>query len=392
MKTGMRQLLSLSAMSTRTIHARWSSSAVAIAGFAVTAAVLVAVLALADGLASLWNVPASDDIAIVMARNAFAEEGSRLPATAADELRQAPGVDRAGATSISPQLLATTTLPRVSDGAAVNAPVRGFVGQPPAWFARMTVDEGRGYAPGKNEVIVGRRLAESLGLRVGGQVVLGNAAFVVVGRFTDGGSIHESEIWGDATQIGAAMGEPGQVSSIYARLSHPEGFGSFAAYVGASRTLDADVSRQSDYLRRQADRYRRVVLVPGIAIVALMALAAMLAAFNTMQSAVQARLRELATLRAIGFGAAVVSAHLISEAALLGCVGACVGACAAAVLLHGASAMTSNGLSAMAFTFSTAPASTAEAIGCVLLAAVLAGMWPAVALSRACIADALRKT
>ncbi|QAU24221.1 ABC transporter permease [Dyella sp. M7H15-1] len=143
---------------------------------------------------------------------------------------------------------------------------------------------------------------------------------------------------------------------------------------------------------QQADRFRKLALIPGLAIVLVMGIAAMLAAVNTMLSAIQSRLRELATLRAIGFDPITVAAQLLTEALILGFLGGAIGALTSVSFLHGQSVLTSNGFSAMAISLSVRPEAALAAIGAVLLCALIAGAWPAILISRICIADALRKT
>ena len=59
----------------------------------------------------------------------------------------------------------------------------------------------------------------------------------------------------------------------------------------------------------------------GVFIAALMALGALFGALNTMYTAVAARTREIATLRALGFGASPVILSVVFESLALALVG-----------------------------------------------------------------------
>ncbi len=253
---------------------------------------------------------------------------------------------------------------------------------------------GHPFQHGLDEIIVGEKLARTLsGIAVGSSLQLGVSRFKVTGIFKEqGGGRYESEIWGDANQLAPAMGDAGKISAIYVRLASKDDFESFANYLMNLPGLDVNVFRERDYLAQQTDRFRVLVMIPGLAIVSLMGIAAMLAAANTMLSAIQVRLRELGTLRAIGFGPTAVAAQILAEALVLGLLGGAAGALIAAGMLHGESALTSNGLSAMALSLSVRPEAAFAAIGTVLLFSLIAGAWPAILMSRICVVDALRKT
>lgn len=394
MKGALSQFLSLIAMSVRSLPSRTSSSIVAVAGFAVTGGVLVSVLALASGLSGFWRSAGPDDVAIVLARSSFSEVGSRLDRNTIALLRQAPGLAQAPHVAISPQLITTATLPRASDGKGASVLIRGFDGAMLGGDGNITLLEGRLFQHGLDEVIVGEKLARMLsGMTIGSSLQLGTSRFKIAGIFKEqGGGRFESEIWGDANQLAPAMGETGKISAIYIKLASSADFDSFANYVSNQPGFDVNVFREHDYLVQQADRFRKLVLIPGLAIVLVMGIAAVLAAVNTMLSAVQVRLRELATLRAIGFSPAIVAAQILTEALILGLLGGAIGALVSGGFLQGESALTSNGLSAMAISLSVRPEAAVAAIGVVLLCALIAGAWPAILMSRICIADALRKT
>ncbi len=76
------------------------------------------------------------------------------------------------------------------------------------------------FHPGTNEIIVGDGVVKQYeGLEVGKTVRWGNANWNVVGRFTDGGGIAESEAWGDTPIVQQAWRRGNSFQSIRAKLN-----------------------------------------------------------------------------------------------------------------------------------------------------------------------------
>jgi putative ABC transport system permease protein len=389
----LKQLGAVLALSLRAIPSRIASTTAAIAGFAVVSGVLITVLALASGVFTMWSSAGSNDVAVILQKGAFSEMGSQLSATTVSQLVQAPGLDHSLKEPISPELLVTTDLPRSSDGQMVSALVRGFTNAPQNNNSEFVIDSGRMFRPGVDEVVVGRKLSNVLkNVAIGSVVNINLHPFRIVGIFKSNSSIRESEIWGDAASIGDVVGTPNQTNVAYVKLGSPADYKKLAAYVAAVPGLDVDVYRESEYLQRQGAQFKKIILVPGAVIIALMGIAAMLAAANTMQSSIQARLRELATLRAIGFGAGCVAFALVFEAAILGFVGGAAGSILAGGFFHNVSGITSNGTNAMAFTMIVTPIALLGTVLFSIVVGILGGIWPAVVVARKKVAEALRHT
>lgn len=392
MGTGFRQFLSLCALSVRTMPDRKSVTITSFIGFAVTSGVLVSVFGLSAGVAALWSPSRVNDVAIIMAKGSFSELNSRLPRGVVDEISQAPDMQRkSGLPMISPQLAITQTLPRSSGSANMVVVVRGFSGEIPDLGGHLKLTSGRWFQPGKNEVVIGRGLSSSLAnARIGDSVDIGGTPFAITGTFADGNSIHNSEIWGDLIPISVASSAPGQISSIYVRLTNANAFDAFSKYLGKLPAFAGFAVPESVYLEKQSGFYRKITLIPGLVIVAILGLAALLAAINTAQSSVLARSQDLATLRAIGFSGGASLLHVIFEAGLIGLLGSLFGAMSAGALFNNTSLVTSAGLNSMVVTLTVTPAELVKSIGVVLLVAMLSGVGPALALYRMRVAEALR--
>src|SRR5947208_11386658 len=125
---------------------------------------------------------------------------------------------------------------------------------PPPSLVRKGVKivEGRPFHEGRNEVIAGRAAArEFAGLEVGNHLRWGDNVWEVVGLFTDGDSVYESEIWTDARVAQPAYRRTG-FQSVYARLESPEAFQRFKAALTSDPRLDVAVKREDESYQAQS--------------------------------------------------------------------------------------------------------------------------------------------
>jgi putative ABC transport system permease protein len=132
----------------------------------------------------------------------------------------------------------------------------------------------------------------------------------------------------------------------------------------------------------------------GVIIATLMALGAIFGALNTMYSAVSARTKEIATLRALGFGRGPVIISVLFESLVLALVGGAVGALIAYLAFDGFKTATMNfqTFSQVAFAFAVTPKLITLAIMWAAVIGFIGGLFPAVRAARLPIASALRET
>ena len=182
--------------------------------------------------------------------------------------------------------------------------------------------EGRHFTPGTFEVIVGRGATEQFaGLTVGNRVRWGTTEWNVVGIFEDGGSVAESEVWTDASVLQGVYNRGNSYQSMRVRLTSAAAARTFEDTITTDPRLNVRMFTEKEYFERQSQILQTLVRTIGVTIAVLMGLGAIFAALNTMYSAVSARTREIATLRALGFGASPVVVSVLAEALLLGVVG-----------------------------------------------------------------------
>jgi putative ABC transport system permease protein len=285
-------------------------------------------------------------------------------------------------------------LPRKGQRDPNNVPFRGV--QPAAFAIRdeLRLVEGRVFTRGVREVIVGRKASQQFaGLEVGSRIDFRDSEWTVVGIFTTGGDVHESEIWADAEVAMSAFRRTG-FQSVTATLADPSeaGLAALKATIARDRRLSINALRQPEYYARQATVLSTLIDVLGYSVSVFMAIGATFGALNCMYSAIASRQVEIATLRAIGFGGAPVVVSVMAEALALALVGGAVGGGLAWLYCDGASLSTLNfnTFSQVAFDFRVTSALLGRGLVWALAIGVAGGLLPAVRAARLPVTVALR--
>ncbi len=391
----LKQLAAVTLLNLRTIPQRLGSSTVAVVGIAGVVIVFVAVLSIAEGFRKTMAGTGSPSKAMIMRGGADTELSSILMRDDVDIIKQAPGI-APGATGpmASAELFVIVDLPKKSTGTAANVPIRGV--QPEAVATRETlrVVEGRMFEFGRNEVIVGRAAqGQFAGLDVGSRISAGSNDWEVVGAFEAGGSVSESEIWVDASVLQSAYRRGASYQSVMARLTSADAFDGFKNALTSDPRLDVQVVRESDYYAEQSVMLSNLIKTIGYLIAFLMGIGAVFGAINTMYNAVASRTREIATLRAIGFGSLPVVASVIGESLALAAAGGLIGGAVAYAAFNGYQTATMNfqTFSQVAFSFAVTPALLLQGLVFALVMGFIGGLFPAIRAARLPIVAALRE-
>ena len=389
------QIGSITKFGLLSIPQRRGAVAATVIGIAGVVAVLVGVLSIAAGFKQAMAVSASPDGAVVLRSGADSEMVSGLDRSETRLVADAPGVARNDQGPLaSAELFVIINLPKRATGLDANVPMRGV--ENAAWHARenMKIVEGRMFDWGKNEVIVGRGAArEFAGLEVGSIMKVGRYEWPVVGTFTANGGAAESEIWTDAKMLQDAYHRGDSFQSVYVRLNSPGAFPQFKDSLTSNPQLSVKVVRQSEYYIEQSEVITRLITTLGVLIASLMAVGAVFGALNTMYSAVAARTREIATLRALGFGGSAVVVSLMLESLLLALAGGVIGAGVAYVAFNNFHTSTMNwqSFSQIAFAFKVTPELLVRGILWSALIGLIGGLFPAIRAARLPIAAGLRE-
>jgi len=153
------------------------------------------------------------------------------------------------------------------------------------------------------------------------------------------------------------------------------------------------VLRQADYYAEQSTVLTTLITTLGFLIALLMAVGATFGALNTMYNSISARTREIATLRALGFGSGAVVVSVMLESLAVALVGGLIGALVAYVACNGFHAATVNwqSFSQVTFAFAVTPQLLAQGIIWATLIGLIGGLFPALRAARLPIAAALRE-
>ncbi len=155
------------------------------------------------------------------------------------------------------------------------------------------------------------------GLDIGSKIQLRGATWTVVGTFESGGSGRESELLADKQTLNSAYQRGNSLQSVWVVLDPQTGFQTFKDAITTNPQLQVDVSTEKDFGSQQAATISKILKIVAYVVGGIMAIGAIFGALNTMYSAVSARSREIATLRAIGFGPVSVVISVFVEALLL---------------------------------------------------------------------------
>jgi putative ABC transport system permease protein len=389
------QTIAVTGVTLRSIGQRRSSSLVAIIGIAGVVVVFIAVLSVAEGFQKAMRGTGDPQTVIVLRSGSDTEMTSGLGGEEARLISEAPGLERGPEGPLaSPELFVIVGHPLKRTGTDANVPLRGLSEMALRVRPGFKIVEGRMFRPGTNEIVVGRAAAQQFaGLTVGSSVRWGESSWQVVGMFDAGGSVAESELWCDARVLQGAYRRGNSYQSVYGRLESPDALQRFKDALTTDPRLNVTVIREPDYYAQQSQVLQSVIRSVGFGIAALMGLGAIFGAVNTMYSAVANRTREIATLRALGFGSGPVVISVLAEATILSLIGGLAGGLLAWAAFDGYQTATMNwqSFSQVAFAFAVTPSLLARAMIYALVMGLLGGFAPAIRAARLPVVTALRQ-
>jgi len=392
----LSQIIAITGVNIRSIPARLGSSTVAVIGIAGVVLVFVAVLSIAEGVNATMKASGDPNLVLILRAGSDTEMTSGLAGDAVRIIQDAPGIarDASGAPLTSPELFVVVDHPLKRSGTAANVPLRGVSPEAFQVHSKLKIIDGRNLEFGKNEIIAGRAAAQQfVNLTVGTTLKWGESTWTLVGIFDDGGSVSESELWCDVKVLQPAYRRGNSYQSVYARLASPDSYQQLKDSLTANPQLTVAPMRAADYYGSQTEVLQRIVRTIGGIIAILMGVGAVFGAVITMYTAVASRTREIATLRALGFGSVPVVFSVLAEAILLGIVGGVIGGAVAWLAFDGYQTATMNfqSFSQIAFSFAVTPQLLATALVISLVMGTLGGLLPAIRAATLPVVTALRE-
>ena len=378
----------------RSVRARWVSAIVAVLGIAGTVGVFVAMLSLANGFQQTLVSSGAEDNAIIRRAGATSEMDSIVDIDSVRVVQNSPGIFRAnGQPATSPEIVVIAAFPMKSTGTDANVQVRGTSADILNIRKNVHIVEGRMFGSGLTELVVGKNaLANYAGLDFGGTVKFGSGTWKIVGVFDAGGSSFDSEVWCDARILGQVYNRPPSIfQSITLHMNSADSFGELKDHLTSDPQLTVQVEREREYYSKESETMTLVIQRLGYLVAIVMGVGAIFGALNTMYSAVAERSREIATMRAIGFGSGSIITSFVFEALFISLVGGILG-CLVVLPVNGLTTSTMNfqTFSHVAFAFQITPRILAVGIVFSLFMGLIGGVPPAIRAAQRPVAHALR--
>lgn len=384
--------------SARSLFARKLRTGLTVGVIALVVVAVSLILGLASSLRRTLASSGDPRNLVVMRKGSDNDGSSSLTLQSLQDIRFFEGIARGadGEPLISPELV-TQPFFRTRGGGRENVLVRGVEPVALAVHEDVRVVEGRMFNPAAGEVIVGRGVAGRYeGAALGEELVFGRGRWRVVGIFESGGSSYESEVWADVRQLADDAKRIMPYSSFRLRVAAGADMDALARRIGDDPRHALEAQRETEYYAELGESAGQIyVLVVFIALFA--GIGAMLGATNTLYAAVQARVAEIGTLRALGFSRAAILRSFLVESLLTAGLGFALGA-AVAVALAAAVTAALGGISWGAETFTTnviqlrvGAGDLASALALALLIGTFGGLFPALRAANLRPIEALRK-
>jgi putative ABC transport system permease protein len=361
-----------------------------VVGVACAVGVLVSMLAMGVGARreAMSNVRA--DRVILISADAPAANQSSIAKDVAPLLHDLAGTKRnAKGEPIAVSMVAVFVQARdkVSAG-QFGFPMFGVTPGIADFLPELHLTAGRMFQPGLRELIASNKCTRQFAdFAVGDTRHLRGGDWAVVGNFDLGNIEGSCTVYGDADTIMSAFGR-NTFTQVYVMLQSEAAFADLTAAIKANPALHIVAKHQAEVAEENSRQLNGILNFVSYFVGTIMALAATIGAANSLYAIVDARRRELATLRALGFDSVAIVASMLLESIVLALPGALLGAVVAWVLFNGLHA---SPLGA-AFRLSVTPSLMLLGLGWALAMGFLSGLPPAVRASRTPVTVALRAT
>lgn len=374
----------------RNLFRRPSRSALTLGGLTIVVLLVLVVVGFIRGLEASLAATGNPNVVLVYSLSSAADiENSSIPGStpsllvaSVDGVRQQHGVE-----SVSPELYLATRIFTASQEEPGMGLVRGVTTTAP--LVRDQVQLVEGTWPQSGEVIVGRLVHSKLGTRkedlaIGQEVTFDGQTWTISGYFTAAGSAFESEIWAPLADLQTALKRQ-DLSLVAVNMESPDGVADVDLFCRERVDLELKAVSESSYYAALQKHYKPVRML-GWIVVALVAGSGIFAGLNTMYGAVVGRVRELATLQAIGFRRRAILLTLVQEATLLACAGALAACLIGITFVDGAAVRFTMG----AFMLRVDSVGIAVACGVAVLLGVVGALPPAMKAMRLAVVEAIK--
>lgn len=387
------QIITVIMMNIRSLPQRFWMSFAATLAVSVVVAVLLSFLSMSNGFKKTLEGAGSDKTAIITRSGSKSELNSVLSNDVVNIITTAPGIARNSADRpiYSPELYVVVDGIKRSTNTKVNLPMRGISQTGFELRGNVEIIEGRMFVAGKNEIIAGAAVQrEFSGFELGGTVKFGKTKWTIVGIFSTGGSVFESELWSDARTLQSQFRRGNSFQTIRVLLAEPGNIAGLLKAVEDDPRLMLDIQTEADFFKEQGEALGGMVML-GWGLSILMGLGALAGALNTMYTSVADREKEIATLRAIGFSNISAFFGTLTESLVLSFIGGIIGSVASYLFMDGLTTSTLGGnFTQVAFTFDMSPDLFQNGIILALIIGFVGGFFPALRAARLPVVLAFR--
>jgi ABC-type antimicrobial peptide transport system permease subunit len=377
----------------RNLVVRKTTTIMTALGIGLTVAVLVADLALVEGLRTAFKATGHPLQLLVMRKGSNAELNSTVTREAFQILKAEPrlAVNEAREPMASPEILTIVNLPGVDSPAGMNLTVRAMM-RIGVEMREAKIQQGRWFQSGQREIVVGKSVAKRYpNAQPGKRVRFGLGEWEVVGVFDAGDSAFNGEIWGDLNQIGPDFKREDTVNSVLVRSTDAASLQGLKNSLNDDRRLNVEAKPEREYYELQTSSGAPLQIF-GLLVAVIMAVGSSFAAMNTMYAAVARRAKEIGTLRVLGFSRGSILLSFLIESMLLAFIGGVLG-CLLALPINGVTTGIGSfaTFSEIAFDFRVSPSSMLAGIIFALVVGAIGGLFPAGSAARKEILTALRE-
>ena len=384
-----RQFLALLRMSLAGITRRPAAVLTIIIGVTCAVAVLVSMLAMGSGARRQVLAGVHEDRVVV---NSHGASGilSSIPREEADTVRSLPGIKRGsdGKPLVEFQSVVPIEARRRVTGARIFFPLVGITGGP---FSEadpeLHLTEGRAFRGGLHELIASRPCVRQFtGFGIGDKRSIGGVDWTIVGHFDQGDS-QQCAVLADAEILMSTLNS-NTYTQATATLRSPADYEVLRNALESNPTLHLEVRHEREAREEGIKQLNALLNFAAYFVGSIMAIGATLGAVNSLYSIVDSRRREIATLRAIGFGSAPVAAAILCESMVLALPGALLGVLLARALFD-RMAVSPFGFS---FLLDVPPGLAVIGVLWALAMGLIGGLLPALRAARVPVTTALRAT
>jgi putative ABC transport system permease protein len=377
----------------RNLVVRKTTTILTALGITLTVAVLLAVLALVNGLRTAFESSGNPLQVLVMRKGSTAELSSAVTREVFQDLKSVAGIQRDGNEPLaSLEMVTVINLPSVDSPDGMNLTLRGILPMGIKMRDDLKLQDGRWFRAGQREVVVGKSIAKRYpGAQMGKKLRFGRGEWEVVGVMDGGRSSVNSEIFGDLNQTSSDFNRADGLSSILIRANDAATVPALINSLNDDRRLGVLAQTEKEYYEAQTNS-GAVLQYLGIFIAIIMAVGSSFAAMNTMYAAVARRAREIGTLRVLGFSRGSILFSFLIESLALSLLGGLLGCLLVLPLNNITTAIGSFvTFSEIAFNFRVSPEIMLIGLAFALVMGTLGGLFPARMAARKEILTALRE-